>query len=851
MIKHYLQKCIWLFLLIIILYSSTMPPLVAQAQAPSLTKKSVLVLNSYHKDYKWSDSIVEGIASVFVQNAQNVDLQVEYMDTHRIADKDYIYQLFQTYKYKFQNMQFDVIIASDDPAFSFLLKYHDQIFPNTPIVFCGVNYFDDSMLAGEHLFTGVVEGQDIKSTLDIALKLHPFTKNIYVINDNTMTGVSIEKTLQETIPQFQNRVNFISLEHYNMREIKEKVAHLNPDDLVLFLIFFQDISGNKFSYEESISQIAAHSVVPIYGVWDFSLGNGLLGGMLTSGYYQGELAAKLAQKILQGTPPSAIPIVKNSPNHYMFDRTQMKRFNIKPSDLPSDSIIINDTYSGKKQVLVLNSYHFGMTWTDSLSAGIRSGISENANIDLYYEFMDTKKNTGPEYLQKLYELYKYKFQNKHFDAIITSDDDAYNFILKYSWEIFPDTPVVFCGVNYFEDNDLIGHPLITGLVELIDVQKTIEIALKLQPKVKNVVVINDKSVTGDANRKLVNDVIPQFPSTNFIFYDDMNMSEIQDRVAKLPDDTIILLMSFNKDKSNNIFSYEESIRIIAEKASVPIYSVWDFYMDQGITGGMLSSGYYQGEKAASILLRILNGENPQDIPVVKQSPNKYMFDYKYLTKYNIDKTLLPSDSIIINQPTLNYKNYFIYCLAILLIIIILVSLFQRKKAKEQLSILKTPDYLTGILNRGTGIAFLQQQIDDANKNAAKLTIIFIDVNNLKMVNDTYGHHEGDELIKVTSQVLLKELNKSEAVCRFGGDEFLLILPDYTLQQATDLWIKIEGDITAYNKTTHHEYTLSVSHGFAEYDPTNPVSVTTLINKADTEMYAAKRLYKLSLAKNSR
>lgn len=81
---------------------------------------------------------------------------------------------------------------------------------------------------------------------------------------------------------------------------------------------------------KSISQIVANSTVPIYGVWDFSLGNGLVGGMLSSGYYQGELAAQLAQQILQRAPPSTIPIVKNSPNHYMFDRTQMKRFNIKP-----------------------------------------------------------------------------------------------------------------------------------------------------------------------------------------------------------------------------------------------------------------------------------------------------------------------------------------------------------------------------------------------------------------------------------------------------------------------------------------------------------------------------------------
>ena len=818
-----------------------MPSIFAQSNM----KKSVLVLNSYHKDYKWSDNIIEGITSVFAPNARNIDLQVEYMDTHRISDNEYIYQLFETYKYKFREKKFDVIIASDDPAFAFLVKYHDELFPGTPIVFCGVNYFVDSMLDGQDLFTGVVEGQDIKSTLDIALKLHPKTKNIYVINDNTMTGISINKTLQETIPFFTDRVNFISLEDYDMKQIKEKVAHLPADSLILFLIMFQDTAGNKFSYSESISQIAANSTVPIYGVWDFALGDGLVGGMLSSGYYQGELAANLAQRILQGEKPLDIPIVRNSPNHYMFDSNQMKRYNINNSDLPSDSIIINDTYSGKKQVLVLNSYHSGMTWTDNVIAGIQSTVGDNSNIDFYYEYMDTKHNTGPEYIQKLYDIYKYKFKNKHFDAIITSDDDAYNFLLKYGWEIFSNVPVIFCGVNYFQDSDLVENSLFTGVVELIDVQKTIELALKMQPKVQNIIIINDKSITGQANKKILNEIIPKFPFIHFIFFEDMNMSEIQERVATLASDNIILLMSFNKDKSNNIFSYEESVRIIAAKATVPIYSVWDFLLEHGIVGGMLSSGYYQGETAATILLRILNGEKPQDIPVVKESPNKSMFDYKYLTKYNIDQTLLPADSIIVNKPTSSFEKYSTFALAILLLLILIISIIQRKKAKKLLKILEAPDSLTGVLNRGTGLALLQQQVNEHNRANNKLTIIFIDINHLKSVNDTYGHQEGDKLIQATSQLLLKILRKSDIICRLGGDEFLLILPICTLREAIKVWAQIQECFDSYNTEPHHKYRLSVSHGFAEYDPANPVSMDVLIQRADTEMYAEKRLYNLN------
>ncbi|MBC8016536.1 MAG: diguanylate cyclase [Sporomusaceae bacterium] len=840
-----IKKWISLFLLITILMSTEMPSILAQ----SSTKKSVLVLNSYHKGYKWSDNIIEGITSVFGPNARNINMQIEDMDTHRISDNDYTNQLYEIYKYKFREKKFDVIIACDDAAFAFLLKYHNELFAETPIVFCGVNYFDDSMLAGQNLFTGIVEGQDIKSTLDIALKLHPATKNVYVINDNTITGNAIEKTLQATIPQFTDRVNFISLNDYNIDQLKDKVAHLPPDSLILFLILFQDTSGRKFSYSESISLIATNANAPIYGVWDFTFGYGLVGGMLTSGYYQGELAANLAQRVLKGESPLSIPIIKNSPNHYMFDSLQMKRFNIHNSDLPSESIIINDTYSGKKQVLVLNSYHHGMTWTDSIISGIKSILDSNSNIELYYEFMDTKHNTGPEYIQKMYDTYKYKFSNKHFDAIITSDDDAYNFLLKYQWEIFPNTPIVFCGVNYFQNSDLKDNPLFTGVVELVDVQKTIEVALTLQPNVKKIIIINDNSVTGEANKKILHEVIPKFPSIGFTFFEDMNMSEIQNRVAKLPNDTIILLMSFNKDKSNNNYSYDETIRIIADKATVPIYGIWDFYLGHGIVGGMLTNGYYQGEAAAGILSRILGGEKPQDIPVVKQSPNKYMFDYNYLTKYNIDQQLLPYGSIVTNKPVSNYNNYFFFALAVVMGILFIIFINQRKKAQDQLKIFATTDSLTGMLNRGTGLAILQQQLRYNHRYNSKSTIIFVDVNHLKAVNDTYGHQEGDNLIQTIGRLLPKNLRKSDVVCRFGGDEFLIILPICNLLEAMDIWVKIRTCIESYNAEQNHKYTLSVSHGFAEYDPANPVSVNTLITRADTEMYANKRLYKLSLENN--
>ncbi len=810
------------------------------AQSPAA--KKILVFNSYHQAYKWSDDVMSGIVSVLGAGASSGNLQIEYMDAQRIADSGYLKKLSEIYSYKFRDKKFDVIIASDDPAFTFLLKHRHKLFPDTPIVFCGVNYFVESMLNGHKNITGVVEAQDIKATIELALKLHPRTREIYVVNDNTITGQAIAKDLNKVAPLFKNKVAFVPLSGLSMEQIQKKVALLPTDSLILYLIFFEDSTGNKFAYNEGISQIATHSRVPIYGVWDFSLGYGIVGGMLTSGFYQGETAAKQALRITGGETVSTIPVVKQGSNRYMFDSTLLKQFKIKFSDLPADSIIINESDAGRKQVLVLNSYHHGMSWADGVNSGISSVLGRNDKIDLHFEFMDTKRNAGPEYIQKLTQLYRYKFRGKKFDLVIVSDDDAYNLSRKNHSDLFPNVPIVFCGVNFFQPEDLKNDNLITGVVEAVDIRKNLEIALKLHPGIQKIVVINDLTVTGRANRKLIDGVLKDFHSVEFEFLDDINMSELEERVSHLPSDNLILLLSFNRDKSNNVFSYEESIRRVAAKARVPIYGVWDFYLGSGIVGGMLTNGFSQGEMAAKLGLRVLDGEKPDKIPVVQTSPNRYMFDYHYLNQFGVETNKLPGQSEIINRPNIFLEKYG-KTAAILLSVIAVIAcyiLYRRKKSRDLLTLMEATDPLTGVLNRRAGLAYLKQLIKSANVMNTNVVVCFVDLDSLKFVNDTYGHLEGDRYLREASQILQQKTRKGDLLCRYGGDEFLMAISNCTLGQAERLWGKVEESATAFNLGGEAQFTISMSRGFVEYNPALQFSILELVEMADAEMYKFKQ-----------
>jgi PAS domain S-box-containing protein len=320
-------------------------------------KKRVLVLHSYNKGLTWTDSEDEGITAV-LKAVPNLDVFTEYMDAKRIYERDKDDMWSDYLKNKYSGVAIDLIIVTDDDAFQFMLDRRAALFPTAPMVFCGVNFFEESMLNGVHgSVTGVVEAYDVRNTLRTALALHPGTHRIVVINDRSATGLANRKVLAEVMPEFEKKVGVTYLDDLDMDELLARVRALAPGDIILLLTFNRDRSGKPFDYDESIDMVAGESKVPIYGVWDFYLGKGIVGGRLTSGVDQGRVAAEMALRILGGEKAGDIPVVTESTNRYMFDYVQLRRFGISVGDLPEGSLVINRPVSfyeeNRSKVLVV------------------------------------------------------------------------------------------------------------------------------------------------------------------------------------------------------------------------------------------------------------------------------------------------------------------------------------------------------------------------------------------------------------------------------------------------------------------------------------------------------------------
>ncbi len=168
------------------------------------------------------------------------------------------------------------------------------------------------------------------------------------------------------------------------------------------------------------------------------------------------------------------------------------------------------------------------------------------------------------------------------------------------------------------------------------------------------------------------------------------------------------------------------------------------------------------------------------------------------------------------------------------------DIIKRKKLEEKLKKLAHFDTLTGCLTRGYGLALLEQQIKIANRKKTPILLLYLDVDNFKDINDTYGHAEGDMVLKEVATLFKSTLREVDIVCRIGGDEFLLIFPDSSLKDTSLIKERINKRLKKLNENLNKPYKISFSIGFSVYDPANPVSIEKLIKIADAGMYKEKK-----------
>ncbi|MBU3160938.1 histidine kinase [Clostridium frigoris] len=440
--------------------------------------------------------------------------------------------------------------------------------------------------------------------------------------------------------------------------------------------------------------------------------------------------------------------------------------------------------TAQKNVLILNSYgdnrsitagNQSIDWTGQITSAINSEfINSKKNIDVKIQYLDTGYNFEEGYSQIAYKLFKYKFRNTKFDVVITLDDNAFEFLQKYGDDLFPSTPVVFCGVYNFNKAMISKHPLFTGLSKSQDVQRTIDVGLKLHPSTKQIFIITNKNSRGIIAKNLIEDLVPLYKDkVKFLFCDEENITKLKEKVDNLPKDTIIYFDSSGTTKNNNgnDISIEETVNIIFKDINIPIYSTGYIQSNKQSVGGVVTYGNELGKEVGKIALKILNGTKVSDIPVTEDSSHRYVFNYDKLKQFSIDMKDLPKGSKIVNKPYNSYnmsKRQIIYVISIVIFIIIgaiifvMININKRRHAERLLS--ESESLLNTLINSTTNIIYFKSaQGKFLDMNNAILTLLNIDKKDCKNRNI-------DELTNISVEakdVLESWSNKDEEALKTG------------------------------------------------------------------------------------
>ncbi len=312
----------------------------------SQKQKNVLIIHSYNEGIRWTSEQNAGIIDTLGKSAENCAIYVEYMDWKNYPSQDNLDSLFDYFQYKYSDKKIDLIVTTDDAALNFALENRRYLFSGAPIVFSGVNQDKVQELENRYMnFTGVVEEIDPVETINIALKINPQIKKVYLVYDKTESGLSTGKLITEKISQMDLGLEVVPLNNLEFGNLLTTVSRLENTDMLFFATYYSDAAGTIIDFNRAAREISQYSTVPMYHQYDFGLNYGAFGGNMLSGRLYGSYAAELALRILKGEKASDIPVSYREASRKEFDYFQVKRFNIPLNKLPEDALLINKPFS--------------------------------------------------------------------------------------------------------------------------------------------------------------------------------------------------------------------------------------------------------------------------------------------------------------------------------------------------------------------------------------------------------------------------------------------------------------------------------------------------------------------------
>ncbi|MFV0423565.1 ATP-binding protein [Oleidesulfovibrio sp.] len=332
------------FLLLVFISGSFAFPAKAKA-ADTGEKLHILLLHSYHPNMLWVQDISTGVQEIIepVVDASNgnVRLSIDYLDAKRYPEEEHLVDMLRFLRKKYTLHPPEVIITADNIALDLLLK-HRKEFAQSSIVFCGYNYYTPEMLKGHENVTGIVEAVSIDDTLQAAFSMLPELSRIVAISDRSQTGQALIEDFNRQVITLPQRGRLELWSNYTFDSLQHDLANLDSGSAILLMSALQDTEQKVRTYRQSLNKILEATDRPVFAIFGFFAGRGIVGGKLTDGVEQGRQAATMALRIARGGNAADIPVITVSPNNYIYDYNKLQQYSIELANVPADSIILNE-----------------------------------------------------------------------------------------------------------------------------------------------------------------------------------------------------------------------------------------------------------------------------------------------------------------------------------------------------------------------------------------------------------------------------------------------------------------------------------------------------------------------------
>ncbi len=300
----------------------------------------VLMLHAFGHAYSpWSDMAASFRAEIIKRSPRPINLYEVSLDTTRAKETSDDGPFTEYIKALLSGQPPDLIVPVGAPAAFFLQRNRAQLFPLAPVLILGADIRRIPGATRTEYDTGVLLDLDLPAYVENILQLLPQTKNLAVVVGNSPVERYWTSELRRAFEQFADRVNITWFNDLTLSEMQERAAGMPAQSVIFWFLLSEDAAGVPYSEDRALEAMREVSAVPIFGMGDYQLGRGIVGGPLMQTKALGQQGADAALRVLKGDKPSALdpPSVLLGPPAY--DSRELQRWGISEARLPHGSVL--------------------------------------------------------------------------------------------------------------------------------------------------------------------------------------------------------------------------------------------------------------------------------------------------------------------------------------------------------------------------------------------------------------------------------------------------------------------------------------------------------------------------------